>query len=112
MDDDVPRYTPASADVLPVRARRRRTRRDAVLPALLVAEMLLGMVLGAVWETREHIPLLRTPRPAVLVADHAAPSVDAVPARPLAVTAPVPAATRSAPPRRTVPRSPFELQSG
>ena len=43
------RVAPRSVDVLPSRARRRVTRRDGVLPLVLVLELVTGMAFGLAW---------------------------------------------------------------
>lgn len=96
-----------TADVLPSGVRRRWSRRDAWLPAVLTAELLAGMVCGAAYERRDDV--LRAlsfptgpvqPGPAAPVT--AATTTVVVPPPP---APPVP----PPPPLRTLPHNPFAV---
>ena len=92
-----------TADVLPTGVRRRLSRRDALLPAVLAAELLTGVVLGAGWEAREGVLA------ALSVPSEPAPVVVVQPAATTMVVVPPPPAppTPAPPPMRTVPHNPF-----
>jgi hypothetical protein len=97
-------------DVLPSGVRRRLGARDAWLAGVLAAELLAGAAVGAVWEARAELGWLVLPAPAAAEGDasgqvRTATTWVVVPP-PLPPTAPPP------PARRTVPRSPFEVQAG
>lgn len=105
-DDDAPRTAQPTPEVLPTRARRRWSRADARLPALLAGELLAGVLLGMAWQVASTVPPVRLPAPSVV-----ASSGDAV----VVVPVPVPVLDPPAappPPLRTVPRNPFAVQVG
>jgi len=95
-----------TADVLPTGVRRRLSGRDALLPAVLCAELLAGVLAGAAWESRAEVLQALAPpaRPApVTVVEPVATTMVVVPPPPAPPTPPPP-------PLRTVPRNPFAVQ--
>lgn len=108
----LPAALPA-ADVLPSRVRRRLGSRDAVLAAVLVAELLAGVAARAVWEERGALVEAFTPAAHGTSAPAATTALPAGQTGPLVVAPLLSAPTSSAPtapPRRTVPRNPFAVQ--
>ena len=93
-------------DVLPSGVRRRLSLRDALLPAVLSAELLAGVVLGGAWERREDVltALSLDPAPAVAVPASASEPAAVVVVPPVPPPPPPPP-----PPLRTVPHNPFAV---
>lgn len=91
-------------DVLPSGVRRRLGRRDAVLALVLVGELLAGVGLRALWESREELGAWLVPAPAVAAGPPVVATTWVVVPPPPTPAPPPP------PPLRTVPRNPFAVQ--
>lgn len=97
-----------SPDVLPSGVHRRLRPADVVLAIALLTEMLVGVGVRAVWESRAEIGWLGIPAPAVAPNG---PGGGAAPAT-ASVVAPQQGASEQpapAPALRTVPRNPFQV---
>jgi hypothetical protein len=90
--------------------RRRRGRGDAVLAAVLLAELVAGVGARAAWEARDELGRSWTPAPATVASAHPGGAVAAVDASTAVVVVAPPPAPPSPPPPpvRTVPHDPFE----
>lgn len=92
-----------TSDVLPQGVRRRWSRADARLPAILAGELLAGVLLGMAWQVASTLPPVTLPPPSVIATTTGSVTV------PMPVTAP---AAAPPPPPRTEPRNPFAAQLG
>lgn len=106
-----------SCDVLPTRARRRLSRRDAWLPLVLTGELLAGVLLGMTWHVVATVPEVR---PSAVGTEAGGAQRDAAEgaarggATGGTATVVPPAAAPAPPPqpRRAEPRNPFAMQLG
>lgn len=90
-------------DVLPRGVRRRRSRADALLPAVLAGELLAGVLFGLAWDVASSVPASIAPPSSGIASTGSAVVV---------VPAPILAPVTPPPPLRTEPRSPFAVQLG
>ena len=90
-------------DVVPTGVRRRRRLSSAGLPAILLAELLTGMALGAVWPQLTAPP---APSPLVTTTAVTVPVAEPVPVVVL------PTAPAFVPPASHAPRNPFATPGG
>lgn len=102
-----PEQAVPTPDVLPSGVRRRLGRRDAVLAAVLLGELLAGVGARAAWNARGTLAALGQPAPVAVahLTSQATPDTGPL-VLPPATTPPSPVAL----PLRTVPRNPFAAQ--
>ena len=103
MSVHAPELLVPTADVLPMRVRRRLGRGDALLPAILFGELMAGIMLGMAWQVASSAPEVEL-RPVSSAVSSSSPMVVVAPPPPPASSAP--------PPPRTEPRNPFAMQVG
>ena len=102
MSVDAPGTSVPTSDVLPAGVRRRLSRRDALLPAVLLGELVAGMMLGMAWQVASTVPVVPA-RPPISAVSTTNTTI---------VVAPSVAPTAPPPPPRTEPRNPFAIQVG
>ena len=94
----------SSRDVLPAGVRRRLSRRDGMLPLVLMGELMAGMALGAVWPSLTAATAPVAPQTTTTTAVTTQPIVPRVP-----ITPPSPSAV---PVVMHPPRNPFGTPDG